>query len=142
MKRRIISFDRYEIIDCALCYSTYRNVIFAAVSNKDIADSMVKVKSSNIWAYNLNVKNRKSAAGDLYVQFKGKNGGPGDVYVYYDVPVVVYRRWITAPSKGHYFWRYIRNFYRYSKLTGDKRTKLNRGPGTAIVTRPTGDTNR
>lgn len=85
---------------------------------------MVRVKSSNIWGFNIRIKDRKSGVGDVFVQFKGEQGGPGDVYVYYDVPVRTYRRWQTAPSKGHFFWQYIRNFYKYSKLTGDKRGKL------------------
>lgn len=88
---------------------------------------MVRVRSSNIWSYGYNAKSNKSPTGDVYVQFKGKNGGPDDIYVYYDVPMMVYRRWHSAPSKGHYFWRYIRNTYTYAKLTGDRRTKLSNG---------------
>ena len=72
----------------------------------------------------MNVKHMGDDTGDVYVQFKNKRGGPGDVYVYYDVPVRVYQKWITTSSKGHYFWEYIRNKYKYSKLTGDKRGKL------------------
>lgn len=98
--------------------------IFSAISSKKLTEHMVRVKSSNIWAYKMNIRNAKDTTGDVYVQFKGKRGGPEDVYVYYDVPVTVYRRWITAPSKGHYFWVNIRNKYYYSKLTGDKRGKL------------------
>lgn len=98
--------------------------ILAGRSTRDIMRDMVRVKSSNVWAYAMNVKNHKDKYGDVYVQFKDKNGGPGDVYVYYDVPVLTYRRWHSASSKGHYFWRYIRNYFRYSKLTGDKRGKL------------------
>lgn len=85
---------------------------------------MVRVKSSNLWSYTLNVKDNKDLTGDLYIQFKGDRGGPGDVYVYYDVPSKIYRRLVSAPSKGHAFWQLIRNNYRYSKLTGDKRGKL------------------
>lgn len=85
---------------------------------------MVRVKSSNIWAYNLNVKNKNDQVGDLYIQFKGPRGGPEDVYVLYDVPVRLYRRLVTAPSKGHFYWQYLRNNFKYSKLTGDKRGKL------------------
>ena len=65
--------------------------------------------------------------GDIICQFKDKNGGPGDIYLYEDVPVQVYRKWISAPSKGHYFWQYIRDNYMYRKLTGDKRTHLKNG---------------
>lgn len=100
------------------------NVITAAINTKNLAKDMIRVKSSNVWAYNINVKDKKSKFGDVLVQFKGPDGGPGDIYIYYDVPVLTYRRWHSAPSKGHYFWQYIRNFFKYSKLTGDKRGKL------------------
>ena len=62
--------------------------------------------------------------GDMLVQFKGPKGGAGDIYLYYDVPVMLYRRWISAPSKGHFFWKYVRNNFSYRKLTGDKKGKL------------------
>ena len=101
--------------------------IMAAISSKDITKQLVRVKSSNVWAYAMNVPEKKNKTGTLYVQFKGKNGGPGDIYAYYDVPVTVYRRWQSAPSKGAFFWRYIRNYYIYAKLTGDKKTHLRNG---------------
>lgn len=102
----------------------HRSNIFAAINTKNLSSDMVKVKSSNVWSYKLNVKDRHDKTGDLLVQFKNESGGPGDLYIYYEVPVLVYRRWQTALSKGHYFWVYIRNNYKYSKLTGDKRGKL------------------
>ncbi len=113
-----------EVIDLVFCYTQCRGQILASISSKDITRSMVRVKSSNVWAYNINVKDRKSNVGDVYVQFKGPRGGPDDVYVYYDVPTNVYRKIVTAPSKGHAVWQYLRNKYLYSKLTGDKRGKL------------------
>lgn len=88
---------------------------------------MVRVKSSNIWSYNINIRKDGDSTGDVYVQFKGRDGGPDDIYVYYDVPIKIYRRWHGAPSKGHYFWRYIRDNFQYSKLTGDRKTKLKNG---------------
>lgn len=81
-------------------------------------------KSSNVWAIGIDVKNYGDRTGTVYAQFKNKNGGPGDVYKYYDVPVEVYRRWCTTTSVGHYFWVNIRNNYAYSKLSGNKRGKL------------------
>lgn len=119
-----------NIVDIVFCNTEYRASIFASISSKDISKSMVRVRSSNIWSYGYSAKSaksNKSPTGDVYVQFKGKNGGPDDIYVYYDVPMLVYRRWHSAPSKGHYFWQYIRNNYTYAKLTGDKRTKLRNG---------------
>jgi len=99
-------------------------IINCAISTKDLMRSIVRVKSSNVWGYNISTRDKSDKVGNVVVQFKSQTGGPGDVYVYYDVPVLVYRKWHTAPSKGHYFWKYIRNYYKYSKLTGDKRGKL------------------
>ena len=114
-----------EISDVVFCDTEYRQQILASISSRDITKSMVRVKSSNIWAYNLNVKDNKKQVGDLYIQFKGPHGGPdGGTYVYYDIPVRVYRQLVSASSKGHAFWQLIRNRYSYSKLTGDKKGKL------------------
>lgn len=93
----------------------------------EILRNLIRVKSSNIWAYMIDVKDYKSKVGNIYTQFKGKRGQPDDIYVYYDVPVIIYRKWIGARSKGAFFWKYIRNTYKYSKLTGDKKTKLRNG---------------
>ena len=101
-----------------------RQTVLAAINTKNLAKDLVRVRSSNVWAYGLNIRNRKDKTGDLLVQFKNKSGGAGDLYIYYDVPTMVYRRLQSAPSKGHYFWVYIRNNFKYSKLTGDKRGKL------------------
>ncbi len=109
------------------CSVDDRSVIMAAVSSRDITKNMVRVKSSNVWAYNINIKDNKSKTGDVYVQFKGKRGGPGDIYVYYDVPVKIYQKWHSATSVGHFFWQYIRGKYTFAKLTGDKRTKQKGG---------------
>lgn len=106
------------------CRNSAQSDIFAAISSRKLTENMVRVRSSNIWAYKINIRDAKDDVGDVYVQFKGKNGGPDDIYVYYDVPVRVYRQWIASPSKGHYFWVKIRNNFFYSKLTGDKRGKL------------------
>ena len=101
--------------------------IECAISSRDITKSLVRVRSSNIWAYNLNVTNNGDRTGDMYIQFKDSKGGPGDVYVLYDVPITLYRKLVAAPSKGHAYWQYFRNNFKYSKLTGDKRTKLKNG---------------
>lgn len=113
-----------EIEDLVFCYTEYRDQITASISSKDITKSMVRVKSSNIWSYNINVRRNGDPVGDVYVQFKNEHGGPGDIYVLYDVPVKVYRKWVGASSKGHFYWQYLRDYYKYSKLTGDKRGKL------------------
>ena len=107
-----------------LTESSCRKSVMAAINTRHLANDIVRVKSSNVWGYAFNVKNNSDSTGDLVVQFKGKNGGPGDIYIYYDVPVKLYQRWQSAPSKGHFFWVYIRNNFKYSKLTGNKRGVL------------------
>lgn len=114
----------FEIIRCMFADASDRSNIFAAISTKEITKNMVRAKSSNIWSYAINVRNAKDSTGDMYIQFKGRDGGPDDIYMYFDVPVKMYRRFITAPSKGHFFWQYIRNNYKYRKLTGSKRGVL------------------
>lgn len=94
-------------------------------STKDFADKLMRVKSSNVWSYAFNPKDEY--VGDMLMQFKDSNGGPGNVYIYYDVPNKIWRRLVAAPSKGHAFYELIRNNYTYAKLTGDKRTKLPNG---------------
>ena len=116
-----------DIIWMSICDPSDRQSITAAISSRDITKNMVRVKSSNLWSYAINQRNTQDRTGDVYVQFKGRNGGPGDVYVFYDVPVNIYKRWAGASSKGHYFWQYIRGKFRFAKLTGDKRTKQKGG---------------
>ena len=98
--------------------------ILAAINTRDLTKDMVRVKSSNVWSYGMHIRKAKAPIGDIIVQFKDKHGGPGDIYMLYDVPVNVYRRWVSAPSKGHFYWKYLRNNYKYSKLTGNKRGVL------------------
>lgn len=116
-----------EIYQMVFTYSSNRSAIFSAINTRDLTKNLVRVKSSNIWSYGINVRQAGDNKGDVICQFKDKNGGPGDIYLYEDVPVLVYRKWISAPSKGHYFWQYIRDNYMYRKLTGDKRTHLKNG---------------
>lgn len=115
-----------EVFSCAaICNpSDSKTVVQAAISTRDLARNLVRVKSSNVWAYTINIRDRKDKTGDVLVQFKGPKGGPGDIYIYHDVPVLLWRRWLSATSKGHFFWENIRNVFPYRKLTGDKRGKL------------------
>lgn len=116
------TYDRSDIIASIQSES---EPILASISSKDITRSMIRVKSSNVWSYAINVKSKKDPVGDVYVQFKGNHGGPGDVYVYYNVPVRTWRKILSTPSKGHAVWQFLRNNPAgYSKLTGDKRGKL------------------
>ena len=94
-------------------------------TTKDFVKQLSKVKSSNVWSYAFQPKDDK--VGDMLMQFKAKNGGPGDIYIYYNVPSRIWQRLVASPSKGHAFWALIRNVFTYAKLTGDKRTKLPNG---------------
>lgn len=125
MKKVIISsLQTYQIHDIIFVDSNSRQAIHAAVNTKNLAKELVRVKSSNVWAYGMHVRDADKGIGDIVAQFKNSVGGPGDIYIYYDVPAKIYRRWVAAPSKGHFFWQNIRNKYKYSKLTGNKRGVL------------------
>lgn len=116
-----------DIISSSIIRGTELRSVFAARdrrSAREIAQNLVRVKSSNVWAYGVEIKDNKATKGDVYVQFKGKNGGPGDVYKYYDVSINVWRKFLSYPSKGAFVWKYLRNNFLYSKLTGDKLGKL------------------
>ena len=95
------------------------------MTTKDFIKKLIRVKSSNMWSYAFQPKDYNK--GDMLIQFKGANGGPDDIYIYYDVPTKIWQKFVAAPSKGHFMWQYIRNVFKYAKLTGDKRTKLPNG---------------
>lgn len=94
-------------------------------TTQDFVKKLARVKSSNVWSYAFQPKDEK--LGDMMMQFKRKDGGPGDIYIYYNVPNKIWQRLVASPSKGHAFWALIRNVYTYAKLTGDKRTHLPNG---------------
>jgi len=102
-------------------------------TTQDFVKQLMPTESSNIWSYAFQPKDE--TFGDMLVQFKGnqgaggRRGGPGDIYIYYNVPNKLWQRFYLAKSKGGFFWRYIRNNakIRYAKLTGDKRTHLPHG---------------
>ena len=124
MKRVIIStVQKYQLYASCICDND-SSIIQAAINTRDLAKNLVRVRSSNVWSIGIDIRDKKDKTGTVIAQFKNKYGGPGDIYAYWDVPVIVYRKWITAPSKGHYFWQYLRNNYAYSKLTGSKRGVL------------------
>lgn len=98
--------------------------VTAAISSRNLSSKLQRVKSSNLWSYAFDTSDRDAKFGTMLIQFKGRQGGPGDIYQYFDVPINLWRRFISANSKGHFFWVYIRNNFPYRKLTGDKRGKL------------------
>lgn len=100
-------------------------VVEAAMSSRDLSKNLVRVKSSNVWSWGINIKNRKDKSGDVLVQFKNKNGGAGDIYLYYDIPTNTWRKMLAETSVGHSVWKYLRNNPKgYRKLTGDRKGKL------------------
>lgn len=94
-------------------------------TTQDFVKKLARVKSSNVWSYAFQPKDERT--GDMLMQFKRKDGGPGDIYIYYNVPSKLWQRFVAAPSVGHFFWQNIRNTFTYAKLTGDKRTHLPNG---------------
>ena len=94
-------------------------------TTQDFVKKLARVKSSNVWSYAFQPKDNR--IGDMLMQFKRKDGGPGDIYIYYNVPSKIWQRLVAAPSVGHFFWANIRNIFTYAKLTGDKRTHLPNG---------------
>jgi len=106
--------------------ASYRSV-FAKTdrrSTREIVKDLVRVNSSNVWAYGSEIKDPESGVGDVYVQFKARNGGPGDIYRYMDVPIKLWQKFISYPSKGAFIWKYLRNNFLYNKLTGNKKGVL------------------
>ena len=94
-------------------------------TTRDFIKKLRQVDSSNVWSYAFQPKDEKF--GDMLMQFKAKGGGPGDIYIYYNVPNKLWQRFSVAESKGGFFWRFVRNVFTYAKLTGDKRTHLPNG---------------
>lgn len=130
----IVAPDEIEIgdkgiITASTVYSARQNRHDTSRRNKtttqDFVKKLARVKSSNVWSYAFQPKDEKS--GDMLMQFKRKDGGPGDIYIYYNVPSKIWQRFVAAPSKGAFFWRNVRNIFTYAKLTGDKRTHLPNG---------------
>lgn len=115
--------DNDIVANSVLRGSNYRT-IQAGKSPRVFTQNLIRVKSSNVWAYGMEVKDSKNGVGDVYVQFKGKDGGGADVYRYFDVPITLWRKILSHPSKGHAVWKYLRNNFLYQKLTGDKKGKL------------------
>ena len=114
-----------DIIFAEFYPSEIRNdVILCAINTRDLSKNMVRVRSSNMWGYSMNIRKNGDRVGDLLVQFKGKEGGPGDIYILYDVPITLFRKFVSAPSKGHFYYQHFRNNFYYSKLTGSKKGML------------------
>ena len=53
--------------------------IGAAINTKNLAQNLIRVRSSNVWAVGFNPKNDSNKVGDLVMQFKNPNGGGGDM---------------------------------------------------------------
>lgn len=67
---------------------------------------MNKVNSSNLDSVDYN-----HLTETLTIQFLS-----GHVYEYYNVPKFIYEGLMSAPSKGKYHHRYIKNSYNYHRI--------------------------
>jgi hypothetical protein len=124
IERTLKKYGYSDLITAGFAPQSNRNKIMAAINTRNLAKNLVRVRSSNVWAYCINIREYGDKTGDVLAQFKANNGGPGDIYIYYNVPVNLWRKWVSASSKGHFFWKHIRNTFKYSKLTGNRRGVL------------------
>lgn len=124
LDKLIASEDRFNKV--MYRSSSFREVVAKTDRRRprDIVKDLIRVNSSNVWAYGAELKNEEKDIGDIYVQFKGPKGGPGDIYRYLDVPMKLWQKFISYPSKGAFIWKYLRRNFLYSKLTGDKKGKF------------------
>lgn len=65
---------------------------------------MIPVESSNVDSVGYDGVN-------LFVKFK-----PNSLYVYFDVPFVIYEGLVSADSKGAFLHQYVKNSFGYKKL--------------------------
>lgn len=68
----------------------------------------VQVKSSNLKSVGYDTETKT-----LEVEFQD-----GGLYQYLNVPAVVHRDLLNAPSHGKYFAYFIKNSYRFKKVAG------------------------
>jgi len=89
--------------------------INSAISTRELAKNLRRVKSSNIYAIAYDATSKT-----MLVRFH-RNGVPTATYIYYDVPIQTYRQFFTKPSVGKHFWETVRNNTRihYQKLRGN-----------------------
>jgi len=66
----------------------------------------ISVRSSNI----------KSIGYDEYIKTLEIEFNSGDIYQYFNVPLIKYRSLMSASSDGSYFYHNIRNKYKWSKI--------------------------
>jgi hypothetical protein len=52
----------------------------------------------------------------LEVEFAGRNGVPGCVYRYFEVPAAVHQALVEAPSVGSYFHKHVKSAYKCEKM--------------------------
>ena len=88
--------------------------INSAISTRELAKNFRRVKSSNIYAIAYDAESET-----MLIRFH-KGDVPSSTYIYYDVPLKIYRQFFTKPSAGKHFWKTMRNNPRihYQKLKG------------------------
>lgn len=88
----------------------------AKPTDPTLTGRMVMVTSSNVhsigFAIDPNSGFPMGTKGSLFVRFLGghgkERGGPGPMYEYFDVPVMVFKSFLRAQSKGKFLWDEIR----------------------------------
>ena len=68
---RMFKKHGYEIFaNTTIISKNDRVAVMAAINTKNMSQDLVRVRSSNLWSYGLNIKNRKDKTGDILIQFK------------------------------------------------------------------------
>lgn len=76
----------------------------------------LKPKEIDVESSNIHSVRYSSGAQELYIKFKRSGSTPTE-YVYYDVPFIVYKKMLSAPSHGKFFHKEIKNRYEYEKIS-------------------------
>lgn len=74
----------------------------------------VKVESSHLYSVGYNPKKET-----MFITFH-RGGIPTSTYSYRNIPEEIFQGLVTAKSKGKYFHEFIRGFYQYQRLGGEK----------------------
>lgn len=77
-----------------------------------IMGRMYDVTSSNVHSIGMRIDEPSSRTGQLFIRFLGgdsqNRAGLGSMYEYRDVPVDLFREFLSAASKGTFVWDHIR----------------------------------
>jgi len=79
-------------------------------------EKVYKTASSNLKYAGYNEKDKI-----LYLSFTDAKSG---YYKYFDVPLVTFHSLLQAESKGSFFSKYVKNIYKYEKVTSPVNSKI------------------